>query len=193
MFEMLLDNDEDIKWCNGINVSAYVKKNFFKTLLLGLFPPTAVIMLGVPYTLIFLILSLFNIIPLWIGLEHLVFSILVIIIFITILNMSGKNTYFCITNKRVIKRSGSFNNKFIHYSLKNIGTVEVSGGLFDSNGKNRSANLKVSIKDFHFNTDGNGHLKFLEVISLNNAYEAYKLLNELTEGNNEVIGVKNEK
>lgn len=103
MFEMLLDNDEDIKWCNGINVSAYVKKNFFKTLLLGLFPPTAVIMLSVPYTLIFLILSLFNIIPLWIGLEHLVFSILVIIIFITILNMGGKNTYFALLIRELSK------------------------------------------------------------------------------------------
>ena len=69
-FEMLLDKNEEIKWCNGINVSAYVKKNFFKTFLFGLFPPVALLMLGVPYGWLLLLLSLLKVIPMWIGVAH---------------------------------------------------------------------------------------------------------------------------
>lgn len=191
-FKMILENNEEILWCNDINVSASIKKRFFKTFLIGLFPATAVIMLGVPYTFILLVLSLLKIIPLWIGIAHFIFSIIVCVVYISILNMDGKNTFLCITNERVIKRSGAFNNKFVNYPLRNLGTIEVVGGLFDGKGENPSANLLITVKDYHTNTDGNSNPKKLEVISLNNAYEAYKLLNERTKGNNEVLRVKAE-
>lgn len=189
-FSMILDRDEDIKWSNGINVSSYIKKTFFKTFLLGLFPPVALLMLGIPYSLVLLILSLIKIIPIYIGIAHFIFSLIACFIFILVLNKNGKNTYCAITNKRIIKRSGPFNNKFIHYSLKNVGTIEVAGGLFDND---MSANLIVSVKDYHLNSDGNTNPKKLEINSLNNAYEAYKLLSSLTEGNNKVIRIKEEK
>ena len=192
-FEMVLDKNEEIKWCNDINVSAYVKKNFFKTFLFGLFPPFALLMLGVPYGWLLLLLSLLNVIPMWIGVVHFSFSVVVCLVYIIILNKSAKNTFCCITNKRIIKRSGAFTNDFKHYSLKNIGNVQVDGSIFDSKGDNPSANLLITVKDYHTNTDGNSIPKVLTVESLNNAYEAYKIINELTEGNNESFRVKVEK
>ena len=189
-FDIILDENEEIKWCDGIYSKAYIMDTFGKTFLIGLFPATAVLMLGVPYGWLFLILSLLGVIPLWIGVSYFIFSIIVCLIFIVILNMNAKNTFFCITNKRVIKRSGAFNNKFIHYSLKNIGTIKVDGGIFDRKDNNPSASLTVTVKDYHNNTDGNSNPTVLNVKSLNNAYEAYKLLNNLTEGNNENIRIK---
>jgi len=106
--------------------------------------------------------------------------------------LNANNTFFAITNKRIIKRSGAFNNKFIHYSLKNIGNVEVIGSVFDSKGSDGSAKLIITTKDFHTNTDGNRTPKYLVINSLNKAYKAYSLLSEKTEGNNEVFRIKTE-
>ena len=189
-FEMLLDKNEEIKWCNNINVSAYVKKKFFTTFLFGLFPPFALLMLGVPYSWLLLILSLLKIIPIWIGVAHFLLSIIVCLVYIIILTKNAKNTFCCITNKRIIKRSGAFTNNFEHYSLKNIGNVQVNGSIFDSKGDNPSSSLFITVKDYHTNTDGNTTPMVLSVESLNNAYEAYKIINELTEGNNESFRVK---
>ena len=97
----------------------------------------------------------------------------------------AKNTFCCITNKRVIKRSGAFNNDFKHYYLKNIGNVRVDGGIFDSKGDNPSANLVITVKDYHTNTDGNANPTYLVIESLDNVYDAYKMINKLIEGNNE--------
>lgn len=58
---------------------------------------------------------------------------------------------------------------------------------------NPSADLLITVKDFHTNTDGNTTPMELIIESLNNAYEAYKIINELTEGNNESLRVKIEK
>jgi len=192
-FEMLLDKNEEIKWCNGINTSAYVKKTFLKTFLFGLFPPIALLMLGTPYSWLLLILSLLKVIPMWIGIAHFAFSVIVCLVYIIVLNKGAKNTFLCITNKRVIKRSGAFTNDFVHYTLKNVGNVQVDGSIFDGNGNNPSANLYVTVKDYHTNTDGNTRPMVLRIDSLNNAYEAYKLINELSEGNNESFRVKVEK
>lgn len=191
-FKMILENNEKVLWCNGVNVSAYVLKKGLKTFLIGLFPPIALAMLGIPYSVVLLVLSLLNIIPIWIGALHFFFSVTVSLFFVIIQHKDGRNTFLCITNERVIKRSGAFNNKFIHYSLKNIGTIEVAGGFLDSKGDNPSANLIITVKDYHTNTDGNGKSQKLEIISLNNAYEAYKILNEQTKGNNEVLRIKSE-
>lgn len=191
-FDVILESDEKVLWCGDVNVVASTKKRLLKLFLIGLFPATAVIMLGIPYSLVFLLLSIFSIIPLWIGVAHFVFSAIVCIVYITILIKDGKNTFLCITNERVIKRSGAFNNRFVNYSLRNIGNIEVDGGFFDRHGKKQSANLLITVKDYHMNTDGNAKPKRIEVISLNNAYEAYKVLNKYTKGNNEVLRVKAE-
>lgn len=192
-FEMLLDKNEEIKWCDGINISAYVKRSFFKTFLFGLFPPIAVLMLGVPYGWLFLLLSVFHVIPMWIGVAHVSFSIVVCLVYIMILYKGAKNTFFCITNKRVIKRSGAFSNDFKQYSLKNIGNVQVDGSIFDRKGDNPSASLLITVKDYHTNTDGNTNPMVLSIESLNHAYEAYKVIHELTEGYNESFRIKIEK
>jgi len=177
----------------GINISAYVKKNVFKTFLFGLFPPFALLMLGVPYSWVLLILSSLNVIPMWIGLAHFAFSIVVCIVYVFILIKGAKNTFFCITNKRIIKRSGTFTNDFVHYTLKNIGTIRVDGSIFDSKDNNPSASLVITVKDYHTNNDGNTSPDMLIVESLNDAYKAYKTLSELTEGNNESLRIKLEK
>lgn len=103
-----------------------------------MFPPTALIMLGTPYGWLTLLLSLLKVIPMAVGVAHFIFSIIVCVVYIIILNQNARNTFCCITNKRVIKRSGAFNNKFVHYSLKNVGTIRVSGGIFDSKNQNPS-------------------------------------------------------
>ena len=192
-FKIVLDDDEKVLWCDGVNKSAFVKKCFTKLFLFGLFPPFAVLLLGIPYTLAFLVLSLLNVIPMLVGVIHFIFSVCAVWFYIKCLNMEADNTFLCITDKRVIKRAGVFNNKFIHYSLKNIGTIEVSGGLFDSKDENPSADLNISVKDFHMNADGEDHNTKSFITSLNNAYDCYKKLSELTEGNNESIRIKHEK
>jgi hypothetical protein len=189
-FEMLLDYDEEIIWSDGTNVSAYVKKNFFKTLLFGLFPPVAIIMLGVPYSWLILLMSLCEAVPIWVGIAHFCFSIVACIVYIIVLYKNAKNTFLCVTNKRVIKRSGAFASDFKHYSLKNIGNVNINGSIFDSKGNNPSANIVITVKNFHTDTNGNSNLTTLVISSINNAYEAYKVINKLTEGNNESFRVK---
>lgn len=116
--------------------------------------------------------------------------ILGIFISIKLSSMNANNTYLCITNKRIIKRSGVFSCKYVHYSLRNVGTVSVSESFFDTKGKNASASLIVDVKFFHNNVNG---FCRLVVHSLKNAYNAYNLLVDQTEGNNEVLRVKTEK
>ena len=150
-------------------------------------------MLGIPYSWVLLILSLLKVIPVWIGVPHFIISIIACLLYIYILNLQAKNTFFCITNKRIIKRDGAFSNNFVHYSLKNIGTVEIDGSIFDSKEDNPSARLNITVKDYHTNTDGNSTPKKLSIDCLDHAYEAYKMLNNLTAGNNENLRIKIEK
>lgn len=192
-FQMILDNTEEVIWCNDINISAYVIRHFLKTFLFGLFPPIALLMLGVPYGWLILILSLLNIIPIKIGVAYFAFSLFVCLIYIIILIKGAKNTYFCITNKRIIKRSGAFTNDYEQYSLKNIGNIKLDGSFFDSKNENPSASLLITVKDYHTDTNGESANTIFSVESLNNVYEAYKLINELTDGNNESFRIKVEK
>lgn len=193
MFEHILQKDEKIVWAEGVNKKSYIIKGliygvcvsigialFLSAFVLG---PTAAVM---SYEESSQILSLF-----FTG-AGIIFSIGLLI---TIINnvLNANNTFFAITNKRIIKRSGTFNTRFIHYSLKNVGNVEVIGSIFDSKGADGSAKLIISTKDFHTNTDGNGTPKYLIINSLNKAYKAYNILSEKTEGNNEVFRVKTEK
>ena len=189
-FKVILDDDEKIKWINGINTNAYTKKFFLETFLFGLFPPIAILLLGAPYGWLTLLLSILGVIPMWIGIVHFIVSLTICFLYYTYLKKEANNTFFCITDKRIIKRSGAFNNKFVHYSLKNVGTVRVEGGIFDRKDNNPSATLNVTVKDYHTNTDGNSRPSVLSVNSLENAYEAYKLLGDLTEGNNENLRIK---
>ncbi|MDD6467408.1 MAG: PH domain-containing protein [Erysipelotrichaceae bacterium] len=188
LFEQVLYHDEDVIWCGGINKSAFVMRSFFKTFLFGLFPPVAILMLGTPYGWLVLILSLFKIIPLWIGIAFFSFSVIAWLIFILCIYRAAKNTYFCITDKRVLKRSGAFNNKYEHYSLKNVGTITVSGGFFDRKKNMPSATLTVLVKDFY--ADSRQITQFISVDNLNDAYEASKILSSMVEGNQDNLKIK---
>lgn len=74
--------------------------------------------------------------------------------------------------------------------MKNVGTLRVDGGIFDSRGQHPSANLFITVKDFHTNADGNSKPFVLSIYSLNDAYEAYKIINELASGSNESHRIK---
>ena len=196
-FENILQKDEEIIWSESINKSAYIIKNMLIYALIftfiGLFLS---FFIGGPVSGI--IAAKGNIDPdstlinigkiIWI----IVFGCGVFFSFIGVC-LTANKTYFAITNKRIIKRSGVFNINYIHYSLKNIGTVRVAGSLFDKKGKNPSASLYITVKDYHTNTDGNTSRVVLPIQSLNNAYEAYKKISDLTDGNNENLRVKLEK
>ena len=181
-FEMILDKDEEVKWSNGVNVKAAVLKglviaipfsaflSLWGTLFFGSFIFSDKFMEGNgPYLVPFLY----------------VFPIFVIA-YVVVSYLNAKNTYFAITNKRIIKRSGAFKNSFIHYTLKNVGTIQVVGSVVDSE---NSATLNIVTKDFHTDSQGHASGAALKIGSLCGAYDAYKMLNELTEGNNENLRV----
>ncbi len=183
-FAMVLQDDEEIKWSNKINVFANVLKGMLPTILIGgFFSFWAALFFGG----IFLNAENFdgpNLFPVVYILPTIV------VLYIIYSSLNARNTYFAITNKRIIKRSGAFRNSFIHYTLKNVGTVQVVGSIVDS--KN-SATLLVTTKDFHTDAKGNTAASRLKVSSLYDAYEAYNTLSELAEGNNENLRVKIEK
>ena len=56
-----------------------------------------------------------------------------------------------------------------------------------------SATLLITTKDFHTDSNGNNITHQLAINSLYNAYEAYNILTEMVEGNNESLRVKVEK
>ncbi len=189
-FEMILQKNEEIKWSGNVNIVASVIKSLFAALLA----------IGIPILLSSIPVGLLSgdkkgvyDFPALISNAGIYYLLILSIILIStsIVSILGSaNTFLCITDKRIIKRYGAFNNKFIHYSLKNVGTINVTGGFFDNRGAMASANLSVAIKDFASNENSSAALK---VVSLRGAYDAYKLLSSLVEGNNEVLRVKTEK
>ncbi len=183
-FENILQSEEEIIFVEGVNKIAFFLKNIF----------------AIPVITLILFSGIYLAVDTQIGtkgtnLFNTLIIIFCIISFLTIITsiLISRNLYFAITNKRIIMRSGAFNNKFIHYSLKNVGTIEVSGGILDSKGTNGSATLIISIKDFHLNTDGNAYPKQLRVSSLKKGYKAYSILSKEVDGNNESLRVKVEK
>lgn len=183
-FEMVLQKDEEIKWCNKVNVFSNILKGLIPTILLGGF-------ISLWATLFFggmLFHDKMDNGPYLVPVLYLLPIIIVLYIIYSFLN--SKNTFFAITNKRIIKRTGAFNNNFVHYTLKNVGTVQVVGSIVDNN---NSATLLVTTKDFHTDSKGNNIANKLKITSLYNAYEAYNILSEMVEGNNECFRVKIEK
>lgn len=188
-FKIILQSDEEILWAEGVNKIAYFFRKFISALIFSIiFGVLAFVFVlsyyymlkpGINFKSIFLV-------------AILVYLLILIIWSIGIV-LRANNLFFAVTNKRIIMRSGALNNKFIHYSLKNIGTVEVQGSILDKKGENGSATLIVTVKDFHTNTDGNTTPTRLVVDNLNNAYKAYSLLSEKVDGNNEVLRIKTEK
>ena len=184
-FNLILNKDEEILWCNNVNVHAATQKDIL---------PFCIILIPIliaPPILVSFIMTQKNTLYFlkYFCIFHVIFWLLFLLISFFVIRKKEKNTYFCITNERIIKRTGAFNNTFVHYSLQNVGTVNVVGGLFDGQDENPSANLIISVKDFHTNVTTT---RGLVIVSLNNAYEAYRTLNELTKGNNEVLRIKTE-
>ena len=188
-FKIILQNDEEVLWAEGINKVAYFFRNFISSLIFSVLFGGLVFVIVLFYTYILKPTIDFKLI----FLAAVIVFLVIFVIWLMGIILRANNTFFAITNKRIIMRSGALNNKFIHYSLKNIGTVEVQGSILDKKGENGSATLIVTVKDFHTNTDGNTTPMRLVIDNLNNAYKAYSLLSEKVDGNNEVLRIKTEK
>ena len=177
-FKNVLQKDEEIKWSG-------------KTKAISVILRKSPIIIAVSLFISFFASQLITMVRAKLSFEYiLIVSPVLFVIIMIYFYLNARNTYFCITNKRIIKRSGAFNNKFIHYTLKNLGTISVSGGIF--HGEN-CANLIIATKDFHNNSNGGRVGLNLSIPALNNAYEAYNLLSSMVEGNNESLRVKLEK
>jgi len=186
MFQMVLQKGEEIKWCNRANAKASMLKGLVPAIALGAFFSIWICGFLTPI----INFGNRNFTPTNMFAPALFIFPIIIACYIIYAILNAKNTYFCITNKRIIKRSGAFNNNFIHYTLKNVGTIQVVGGIVDSNG---SATLLITTKDFHTDNKGNANANRLRINSLYDAYEAYNILSELVDGNNETLRVKLEK
>ena len=190
-YVQVLQKDEEVIWAEGVNKGAYFLKN-------GLTYIIAVGIVAIFISFMYVAISSQTNSNVYFTLDSIfklfgiLFGIGIILSFIGIA-LVANNIFLAITNKRIIKRSGAFNNRFIHYSLKNIGTCEVVGSIFDKKGKDGSATLIVAVKDFQTNTDGNAFPVTLNVDCLNKVYNAYNVLSEQVDGNNESLRVKLEK
>lgn len=195
VFRNILQKDEEIIWAEGVNKSAFKKKNWLKYVAIFAFAGIFIaqfVTIAAGFATFDNVNEAGSVIKCW-PITWLIVFVIGIFIGLILSTMEANNTFFAITNKRIIKRSGIFNINFIHYSLKNVGTVNVRGGIFDSRGENASATLLITVKDFHTNTDGNTRPMILSIDSLICAYKAYNLLSEKVEGNNETLRVKLEK
>ena len=195
MFQNVLSEDEELLFAEGVNKRGFVAKKIG----IYIFVSAGFAFFISVFSTVMMMFANFgnfdfqfnpfgNMFSIWI-----ISFVIGIVIFLISSILEANNTYFAITNKRIIKRGGTFNISFIHYSLKNIGTVNVSGGIVDSRGEDASASLIVTVKDFHTNMDGNTSPMQIAVESLNSAYKAYNLLSSKVEGNNESLRVQIEK
>lgn len=202
MFKNILQKDEEIVWEEGVNRKAFFFKNYLiylvGFLIVAIFCSfffTEIVHNKVEWNTFF---DKNANIPdksyyfTQISRTAAIIYIVLASIIITIGTLESKNTFFAITNKRIIKRTGIFNYKFRHYSLKNVGNVSVSGSIFDSKGDDGSATLVVFTKDFHNDTEGLTYPGTCIITSLNKGYKAYSILSEMVHGNNEVIRIKTE-
>ena len=181
-FKNVLQENEQILWVGNVNKKAYVLKNALSASGFSLF---ASIFLMFPA----FAMQVYELLIVAIGVPVLVF---LISLFFLIRN--AKNTYFCITDQRIIKRSGVFNNDYISYSLKNVSTVSINASIFDSKeNKGGSASLKIVTTHFYASQSQNGSTTVpqdLTIVSLNQAYEASRVLNKLVKGNNENLRIE---
>ncbi len=186
-FTSILTDDEKIIWANQVNTKAASKHSFISNIwAIALFIVPAIVM--IPFIAV-------NRAPAWILIFPLIPFLIVYTILIWITIKSANNTYFAITDKRIIKRYGAFANKYVHYSLKNAGNVEAHGTIYDKKDTPESATLIITVKDFHNDTSGYYNTDLMIINHLECGYEAYKTLTKLIEGNNEKIrvSIKNEK
>ncbi len=184
-FAMVLKDDEQVCWCGAANVAAHILRAV-RTALIILIMPTIMTM----FPVIFLVgngsvgRALARCWPYY----AVAYGAVILAVIIGAL-LNAENTAFCITDQRAISRGGAFGNHLVHYSLKNVGTVQVRGTIFDSRGAHPSGDLIVSVKDFHNDVDAQPQK--LVVRSLSDVYDAYNVLTQLCEGNNETLRVEN--
>lgn len=182
----MLREDEKVLWVGEVNKSAFVKYRLRISFLFGLIPHLGIVTLGLtfPYNLVLLILSVTSVIPIWIGLIHFTLSVIAWIIYASHIKKLANNTYFCITDKQIIKRSGAYANDYQRFPLTNIGTIEIDANIYDSKHSPESATLKVIVKNFTAG-DSKG---ILTINNLSDAHVAYKILSKYSD--NEAVRIK---
>ena len=194
-FKNVLQKDEEIVFVEGVNKKSFIIKKWFGYIALFGFVSFFIAQFATIATGIVSYESHnepFSIIMVW-PTAWIISFIIGIVIGLVFSIIDASNTYFAITNKRIISRYGVFSTNYIHYSLKNIGTISIKASIFDSKGDDASATLIMTVKDFHTNTDGNTRPLYVSVYSLKSAYKAYTILSEKTDGNNESFRIEIEK
>ena len=179
-FEMVLHKDEEIKWCNKTDVLSNLLSLIWSVIIFA-FCIWGVILFKNKFG---------KIPPVYIFTIFIIIGILICIM----VSVNAMTTSIAITNKRIIKRTGVFTKNFVYYSLKNIGTIGVHGNILAFN---NSATLSINLKNFHTDINVNNNINNFQnnlvIPLLRDAYTAYKVLSELTDGNNENLRVKIEK
>ena len=117
-FEQVLQKDEEVLWAEGVNKGAYFLKN-------GLTGIIAVGIVAIFISFMYVAISsqtnsnVFFTLDSIFKLFGILFGIGMILSFIGIA-LVANNIFLAITNKRIIKRSGAFNNKFIPVSYTHL-------------------------------------------------------------------------
>lgn len=158
-FTSILEVDEKIIWTSNVNVFNYIIRGFLS------------IFICIFWTLLLIF---------FLNKTFFACLLIMLICIVVLLNKNAHNTYFSITNKRIIKRYGIFKPNFVGYPILNIKSIKVTEKkiLFK---KEKTTNFTFFIP---FDYDNGVSLNYsLEIKALNNAYEALEILTKLTKKN----------
>jgi len=159
-FSNLIRDDEKVLWTGSVNKKAYMWVQLRYLFIMGLFP------LFLP----FMLLALTIFLPLTIYL----------------INKASSNTFFCITDKQIIKRFGIIKNDYSRYSLSSISEIRFITTIFDSQEPQMSSTLRLYSK-YLGNINGSQQNQ-MQIQCLLYADEAYKILSKLVD--NEGLNIK---
>ena len=167
-FEVVARDDETILWTGNVDKSIYTKKAFRIWGLICLIPAFGWVLFALS------LVTCFICVPLFVYFVH----------------RSANNTFFCVTDKRVIKRYGVFKTDYIELPYDAIKITNMKTSIFDREEGVRTANL-IIISNVLVAGNESAHGAQITISSLNHVDEAYKLVSGLATQND--INVKSKK
>lgn len=183
-FSMILSSDETIQFCEGVYKPAFLIKRLRTTLLLTLFLGGFFSFFFMGFSAAFNMEMVENPFTWFFNFDNKILKVYLLIVATAFVVscfthiLASSNTYFCVTNKRFIIRSGGFSTNFVDYELKDIFSVEVTSGMFDLQGENASGNINITLRQYESDSEGKLLNKSVGVSSIMNAYKAYKIMDE---------------
>lgn len=173
----ILDKNEKVIWDSGINLKVNLKKMLFFITLFSLL---------VTFVIFIIIFQIFKA-PNYNN-STLVLIVVTLIVLITTMFISYKlvgkrikNTHFFITNKKIIKRTGLFKDKYVFYNIKYVNSIVINQNLFDvKSSENGIGSLFIKIKNTNLSLDDKAKpFLNMRLYSLEKVHEAYKILFDL--------------